>query len=189
MNKLQLHAEEQSPTSVVRAPPPLSGRDAQSPRDHRETHSSFREAARGGAERKARVLSRHRPALVRWAVAATSDIPRRRQHRQHSKRGNSGGAAYASSAAAGDDESPPTAAVAGQTGELRTNNSSGFVSPLLSLVSTERLGRHLVAAEAIPPGTSLLRETPLAWCLHPAFSGDFCAHCLDEVRGQQGSSV
>ena len=134
------------------------------------------------------MLSRHRPALVRWAVAATSDIPRRRQHRQHSKRGNSGGATYASSAAVGDDESPPTAAVAGQTGELRTN-SSGFVSPLLSLVSTERLGRHLVAAEAIPPGTSLLRETPLAWCLHPAFSGDFCAHCLDEVRGQQGSSV
>lgn len=70
--------------------------------------------------------------------------------------------------------------------EVRAQND--VVSPLLSLASTDSVGRHVVAgggsgAGVIPAGTVLLRETPFAWSLHPEFNGAFCAHCLCEVRG------
>lgn len=163
----------------------VSDRDQQPPYDRRKSHSCLREAARNGAERKARVLSKHRQVLARWTSATTRGTPRRQSPRQHVK-GN-GDTALASSAVSSDGPPSSTTAVAVQVEELRTQ--SDLVSPLLSLVSTERLGRHVVAAEAIPPGTMLLRETPFAWSLHPEFSGEFCAHCLCEVRGQQAAGI
>lgn len=128
----------------------------QQPRNRRQTHESLREAASRGTERKARALSKHRNALVRW-TAAGSGTPQRRQH----------------------FKSATTAAVH-RSEEVRLQ--SDRVSPLLSLVSTESLGRHVVAAGTLPAGTELLTETPFAWSLHPEFSGEFCAHCLHEVR-------
>lgn len=142
--------------------PPSSGHDQrQQPPNDRQTHASLREAARRGAERKARALSKHRHVLVRWtAGAATMSGTLRRQHYK----------------CAGDS----TTAVVDRSEEVRLR--SNHVSPLLSLVSTERLGSHVVAAGALPAGTLLLRETPFAWSLHPEFRGEFCAHCLHEVH-------
>lgn len=76
--------------------------------------------------------------------------------------------------------------MADRSEEVRVQND--IVSPLLSLASTDSVGRHVVAgggsgAGAIPAGTVLLRETPFAWSLHPEFNSEFCAHCLCEVRG------
>lgn len=114
------------------------------------------------------MLSKYRRVLVRCTAASGTTLPP-----QHFK-----------SAGGSTDRSTTTAAVVDRSKEVRLK--SDHVSPLLSLVSTERLGRHVVAAGALPAGTVLLTESPFAWSLHPEFSGEFCAHCLHEVRDLLG---
>lgn len=132
----------------------------------RQTHESLREAASSGAERKARALFKHRRVIARWTAGAAKSGDLRRQHFKRAGGGNNG-------------SSTTTEVVDRSDKEARLQND--HASPLLSLVSTERLGRHVVAAGAIPAGKLLLRESPFAWSLHPEFSAEFCAHCLHEV--------
>eukprot|EP00752_Nemacystus_decipiens_P011045 g9813.t1 len=132
----------------------------QQPHNYDQTHASLSEAARRGAQRKAGVLSKYRRVIVRW-TGASGTLQRRQDFK------SAGGTGC-------------TTAVVDRREEVRLQ--SDRVSPLLSLVSTERLGRHIVAAGPLPGGTLLLKETPFAWSLHPEFSGEFCAHCLHKVN-------
>ncbi|CAM9507598.1 unnamed protein product [Ectocarpus sp. 4 AP-2014] len=156
--------------------------------DTEDTHEKLREATRNGAKRKARVLSKHRAVLARWTASpATGVNPQRQQH--NGANGCSTGdspAAPRYSGTRSSEDLPPVDAVADRSEEVRVQND--IVSPLLSLASTDSVGRHVVAgggsgAGAIPAGTVLLRETPFAWSLHPEFDGEFCAHCLCEITG------
>lgn len=143
-----------------------------------QTHTILRESARSSAERKARILFKHRPAVIRWTAAGASDTPRQQQQDS-----TAGGSTTAVAPSTARSDGPPPTVVAGDQ-----RNGSGIktdlVSPLLSLVRTDSLGRHVVAQEGpLLAGTLLLRETPFAWSLHPEFSGEYCAQCLCEVRG------
>lgn len=53
---------------------------------------------------------------------------------------------------------------------------------LLSMVTSEGVGRHLVASADIPAGIMLIREWPFAWCLEKEFAPSCCPHCLGEVK-------
>lgn len=155
------------------APPPTP---SLIPGNH-QTHTTLRESARSCAERKARVLFKHRPAVIRWTAAGASSTPRQQQ--QDCTAGGSTTVAVAPPTARSDD-SPQTVVAGEQRNGSRIQ--SDLVSPLLSLVHTESMGRHVVAQDGpLQAGTLLLRETPFAWSLHPEFSGEFCAHCLCEV--------
>ena len=43
-------------------------------------------------------------------------------------------------------------------------------------------GRFVVAGEAIPVGTTLLREEPITWALHPDRCGTHCQECLAQIK-------
>ena len=43
-------------------------------------------------------------------------------------------------------------------------------------------GRFVVAAEDIPVGTTILRETPITWALHPDKYGTHCQDCMAQVK-------
>lgn len=145
--------------------PPNSG--------NHQTYENLRESARSSAKRKARILSKHRPALVRWTVATASSTPRK--HEQTSTRGG------CTASTARSNGSAPTV-VAGDRRHGARIHRTDIISPLLSLACAETIGRHVVAQKGpLPAGTLLLRETPFAWSLHPEFSGEYCAHCLCKV--------
>ena len=38
------------------------------------------------------------------------------------------------------------------------------------------------ASEDIPVGTTLLRESPITWALHPERFGSHCQECLGQVK-------
>ena len=43
-------------------------------------------------------------------------------------------------------------------------------------------GRYVEASEDIPVGTTLLRESPVSWALHPERFGSHCQDCLAQVK-------
>ena len=43
-------------------------------------------------------------------------------------------------------------------------------------------GRYVEAGEDIPVGTTLLRESPITWALHPDRFGTHCQECLGQVK-------
>ena len=43
-------------------------------------------------------------------------------------------------------------------------------------------GRYVGASEEIPVGTTLLRESPITWALHPERFGSHCQDCLAQVK-------
>ena len=43
-------------------------------------------------------------------------------------------------------------------------------------------GRYVEAGQDIPVGTTLLREAPISWALHPDRYGSHCQECLAQVK-------
>ncbi|CAM9634823.1 unnamed protein product [Scytosiphon promiscuus] len=163
--------------------------EGQQAHSHDGTKMTSRAAVRRGAARKARALSKHRPVLVRWAPATTCagalKQPQRRRRRsrqqqQHTQTGiNTSNIGSSSSRASGETLLPATTA-ADRNQEVRLDGDHAKTQ--LLLVTTESLGRHIVAGTGgIPAGKVVLKEAPYAWALHSEFDGDFCAECLLEI--------
>lgn len=161
-----------------------------------QTHADSSDAIRENAERKARALWKHRAALVRWtskeiaASSAADAAPPTRRGAFHNNNTKNLKNTTGTNAA-----TTPIKDSTIQSGNDRCTSITTTIvrRDLLSLVSAEGLGRHVVAgtagagagaatATAIPAGTLLLREMPFAWCVQPEFADELCAHCLREVR-------
>lgn len=139
--------------------------------DSTRTHAGVRGEARGNAMRKARVLFKHRSALIRWTADRQTDEDNQVRPPPQLDVKNAATA---------------TRTETNQNGQVASAEEIEFVRrDLLRLASSERLGRHLVAEASIPAGTVLIRERPFAWCIEPEFAAEFCAHCLREVRREQ----
>lgn len=176
-----------SPSNILTVPDHVGDQGAHGQTD---TNTTCREAVRRGAARKARALSKHRPVLLRWAPSTTCTSPqqqpqrqrrRSRQQQQHTQTNKDERKISNYGSRASSEDVPPAAATTVRSEEFRGRDE--LVAPQLSLVTTESLGRHIVAGTGgIPVGTVVLKEAPYAWALTPEFHGEFCAHCLREVR-------
>lgn len=63
-----------------------------------------------------------------------------------------------------------------------SNTKFVAASSMINVKYQKGRGRFVVAAQDIPVGTTLVKEKPIAWALHPERYGTYCQECLGQIK-------